>query len=271
MKPFPIAAATAAAVVGSALALGQDPLPVPPQGTTATKTEAKTATPGAPPAAGASGLKDLKARSSYVIGYDMIGRLKAQGIEIDADAFLRGVRDVQAGTKPALTEAEIQEAMQAAQQQATAKQAEMQKAMQAEAAKAGDAAKKEGDAFLAANAKKPGVVTLPSGLQYRVEQEGAGKSPKLGDAVTVHYEGRLVNGQVFDSSYRKGEPVAFQLQRGGLIAGWVEALPLMKTGAKWELYIPGDLGYGPRGHGPTIPPNTTLIFKVELLLVNGQK
>jgi FKBP-type peptidyl-prolyl cis-trans isomerase FklB len=142
--------------------------------------------------------------------------------------------------------------------------------MQAEAAKVGDANKKEGDAFLAANAKKPGVVTLPSGLQYKVIQDGTGHSPKVGDAVTVHYEGRLLNGQVFDSSYKKGEPAVFPLQPNGLIPGWVEALPLMKTGAKWELFIPSSLAYGSRGT-PGIPPNATLIFTVEPLLVNGQK
>ena len=140
--------------------------------------------------------------------------------------------------------------------------------MQAEASKAGDANKKEGDAFLAANAKKPGVVTLPSGLQYRVIKDGSGTSPKVSDVATVHYEGKLVNGTVFDSSYKRGEPAQFQPRN--VIKGWTEALQLMKTGSEWELFIPPDLAYGPQGR-PSIPPNSTLIFKVELIAVNGQK
>jgi FKBP-type peptidyl-prolyl cis-trans isomerase FklB len=262
MKPLTIAAAAAAAVVGSAFALGQDPA-APPQGTTTTKTAAKEA----PSALGAE-LKDLKSRASYLIGFQLGGQFKAGGIDIDPEILVRGIKEAQAGGKPALTEAEIQETAKAIQQNAMAKQAEMQKTMQAEASKIGDANKKEGDAFLAANAKKPGVVTTPSGLQYKVIKDGTGSSPKPTDVATVHYEGRLLNGEVFDSSYKKGEPVQFQ--PNGVIPGWTEALQLMKTGAQWELYIPAILAYGPRGR-PSIPPNSTLIFKVELLAVNGGK
>ena len=140
-----------------------------------------------------------------------------------------------------------------------AKQAEQQKAVAA-----------EGTAFLAQNAKKPGVQTTASGLQYKVIKDGTGTSPKPTDACTVHYEGRFLDGRVFDSSYKRGEPTQFQPVQ--VIPGWKEALQLMKTGAVWELYVPSDLGYGPRGNPQGgIPPNATLIFKVELLQVNGQK
>ena len=213
-------------------------------------------------------MKDVKTRASYLIGFQIGGGLKSQGLEIDIDTFVRGLKEAQAGGKPSLTEAEIQDTGKALQQQAMAKQAEMQKAMQAEASKIGDANKKEGDAFLAANAKKPGIVTTRSGLQYKVIKDGTGSSPKPTDVATVHYEGRLLSGKVFDSSYTKGEPAQFQPVQ--VIPGWKEALPMMKTGAQWELYIPSDLAYGPRGT-PNIPPNSALIFKVELLGVNGGK
>jgi FKBP-type peptidyl-prolyl cis-trans isomerase len=262
MRSLPIAAAAAAAVVGSALAFAQDPAQ---QKTTTTeaKTVAKEAAPAAP-----SEFKDLKSRASYIIGFNLGANSKAQGVEIDNEAVLKGIKDAQAGGRPAMSEAEIKDTIQAMQQQAMAKQAEQQKAMQAEAAKVGGANKQDGDAFLAANAKKPGVTTLPSGLQYKVLKEGIGHSPKASDVATVHYEGKLVNGTVFDSSYKRGEPAQFQPNQ--VIRGWTEALQLMKTGAEWELYIPSDLAYGPQGR-PSIPPNSTLIFKVELIAVNGQK
>ena len=125
--------------------------------------------------------------------------------------------------------------------------------------------KAEGEAFLADNAKKEGIVTLPSGLQYQVLQEGNGKSPKATDQVKCHYEGTLINGKVFDSSYRRGEPATFPLN--GVIAGWTEGLQLMKEGAKYRFFIPFNLAYGTRGAGQDIPPYATLIFDVELIEV----
>jgi len=124
---------------------------------------------------------------------------------------------------------------------------------------------KEGEAFLQENAKREGVVALPSGLQYEVIEEGTGKSPKPGDEVTVHYRGTLVDGTVFDSSYERGEPVTFPVE--GVIPGWTEALQLMKEGAKWKLFIPPSLAYGERGAGQVIGPNATLLFEVELISV----
>jgi FKBP-type peptidyl-prolyl cis-trans isomerase FklB len=264
MRLLPIAAAAAAAVVGSALAFAQDPA----QKTAATDT--KTVAKEAAPAAAPSEFKDVKSRASYIIGFNVVQQFKAQGLDLDPEAVLKGIKDAQAGAKPALSEAVLKETFEALQKQAMAKQAEQQKAMQAEAAKIGGANKQEGDAFLAANAKKPGVVTLPSGLQYKVIKDGTGSSPKPSDVATVHYEGKLVNGTVFDSSYKRGEPTQFQPNQ--VIPGWKEALQLMKTGSEWELYVPSDLGYGPRGNPQGgIAPNSTLIFKVELIAVNGQK
>ena len=253
MKPLTIASAAAAAVVGSALAFGQAPAPAPPQGTTEVKTAAKEV-----PAPSDSGLKDVKSKASYIIGFNIGTQFKNGGADIDLDVLLRGIKDAQAGTKSAVSEAEAQETAKALQQ----KQME-------QVAKVGEAKKREGDAFLAANAKKPGIQTTASGLQYKVVKQGTGSSPKPTDVATVHYEGRLLDGNVFDSSYKRGEPVQFQPVQ--VIPGWKEALQLMKTGSEWELYVPSDLAYGPRGNPPNIPPNSTLIFKVELLAVNGQK
>ncbi len=128
--------------------------------------------------------------------------------------------------------------------------------------KDGEAAKKAGEDFLAANAKKPGVKVLPSGLQYKVLKSGNGPSPKATDTVKTHYHGTFINGKVFDSSVERGEPVEFPVN--GVIKGWTEALQLMKVGDKWQLFIPSDLAYGPDGQGP-IPPNSVLVFDVELL------
>jgi FKBP-type peptidyl-prolyl cis-trans isomerase FklB len=143
-------------------------------------------------------------------------------------------------------------------------QAQQKKDMEKQAA----VAKKNldaGQAFLEANKKKEGVVTLPSGLQYKVVTEGKGKQPKSTDTVVAHYRGTLINGTEFDSSYQRNEPATFPV--GGVIKGWQEALPLMKEGAKWQVYIPSDLAYGPRGAGGDIGPNEVLIFDIELLSV----
>jgi FKBP-type peptidyl-prolyl cis-trans isomerase FklB len=148
-------------------------------------------------------------------------------------------------------------------------QKEMQEKQQAKAAAEGDANKKEGDAFLAANKTKEGVVTLPSGLQYKILKEGNGPKPTASDSVVCNYKGTLINGTEFDSSYKRGEPATFPVT--GVIKGWTEALQLMPVGSKWQLFIPPDLAYGPRGTpGGPIGPNATLIFEVELISIKDK-
>ena len=197
---------------------------------------------------------DLKEKISYIIGRDMATNLKKQGIEVEADAFLKGLKDVQAGNPSSLSQQEVQEAMMALQQEMAQKQNA-----------AGAANKKAGEDFLAENKGKEGVQTLPSGLQYMVIKEGTGKSPSASDTVTTHYHGTLIDGTTFDSSYDRGQPATFPVN--GVIAGWTEALQKMKEGAKWRLFIPSELAYGAQGAGDAIAPHSTLIFDVELLQV----
>jgi len=209
--------------------------------------------------AGAEEAKPLKSdrdRTSYALGVEVGGNLKRQGIDVDVDLLLRGMKDAMTGGPTLLTETEVRETVMALQRTLMAKQEEVQKAKSAKA-------KSEGEAFLVANAAKQGVVKLPSGLQYKVIIPGGGASPKATDTVTVHYRGTLIDGTEFDSSYKRNEPTSFPV--GGVIKGWTEALQLMKVGAKWELYIPAELAYGDRGAGGLIPPGAALIFEVELL------
>ncbi len=188
---------------------------------------------------------------SYALGMS-IGRqlLQMNAAEVNVDDFAQAIKDVFA-SKATLTEAEAQAAVESFFQKKAEEQA--------------GAAKKDGEAFLAENAKKDGVVTLPSGLQYQVLREGNGRKPSATDQVECHYEGTLINGQVFDSSYRRGETATFGLNQ--VIKGWTEGLQLMQEGAKYRFFIPYHLGYGERGAGQSIPPYATLIFDVELVKV----
>ena len=206
----------------------------------------------------ATALKSEREKISYALGVEMGNNLKRQEIEVDAALLAQGIKDALAGGKMLLGEAEVREAVMAFQKDLMAKQQAAQK-IKAEKAKA------EGEAFLAANATKEGVVTLPSGLQYKVITQGSGASPKASDTVSVHYRGRLIDGTEFDSSYKRNEPTSFPC--GGVIPGWTEALQLMKVGSKWELFIPAKLAYGDRGAGAVIPPGATLTFEVELLSI----
>mgnify|MGYP000474708075 CR=1 FL=1 len=192
----------------------------------------------------------------YSLGADIGRMLKQQGVEVDPQAFAKGFADAMAGGPLALKDEEIREVLQAFQQETMAKQQEHRRA---EAA----ANKKAADAFLAENKGKAGVVTLPSGLQYKVLTEGTGATPKETDTVTVHYRGTLLDGTEFDSSYSRGEPATFPVN--GVIKGWTEALQRMRVGAKWQLFIPPELAYGERGAGRVIGPNQALVFEVELL------
>ncbi len=193
-------------------------------------------------------------RFSYIIGFQVAQQIKADGVDLDFEAFKAAFEDVKAGKQPRLSEGDMQATLQRMQE----------KRMQEAQAKAAENTK-SGEAFLAANAKKPGVKTTDSGLQYKVVKAGSGKQPSGSDMVEVHYRGTLIDGTEFDSSYSRGEPTSFPVN--GVIRGWTEALTMMKEGAKWELYIPSDLAYGPRGAGALIGPNATLVFEVELLKV----
>ncbi|MHA6247984.1 FKBP-type peptidyl-prolyl cis-trans isomerase [Pontibacter sp. CAU 1760] len=197
---------------------------------------------------------DLKEKISYIIGRDMASNLQKQGISIDADPFIKGMKEVLEGKPSILSQEEVQQAMMALQQEMAEKQNS-----------AGSDNKEAGEAFLAENKEKEGVQTLPSGLQYQVLKEGTGKSPSQTDTVTTHYHGTLIDGTVFDSSYERNEPATFPVN--GVIAGWTEALQLMKEGAKWRLFIPSNLAYGAQGAGGAIGPHSTLVFDVELLKV----
>ncbi len=196
---------------------------------------------------------------SYALGMSMGHNFKGSGIKtIDSKDFAAGVAAVYDGTKPEMT---YDEAKRIVQDYFTKLEAEMQ----AEAAKAGEVNLKNGEAFLAENAKREGIKVTASGLQYEVLAEGNGDSPKASDNVEVHYTGKLIDGTVFDSSVERGVPASFGVTQ--VIPGWVEALQLMKEGDKWRLYIPSNLAYGPNGAGGVIGPNMTLIFDVELLRV----
>jgi len=197
---------------------------------------------------------DLEKQISYALGYDIFDKLK-ENFELDPEFFMMGAKDSHE-KKPKLTEEKLRQILVSYQRLARQKQIERIK-MESKANR------EEGLKFLEENKQKEGVVTLPSGLQYRVVIEGDGPMPKATDTVECHYKGTLIDGTVFDSSYQRGKPATFQV--GGVIQGWIEALQMMKVGSKWELTIPPDLAYGDRGAGGLIKPGTTLIFDVEVL------
>ncbi len=216
------------------------------------------ALPGTAKAEDPQALKGEKERLGYSIGMDIGATLKRQGVEVDAESLARGMKDAFTGGKTLLTEDEARVEIEGYQKKMMEKQAEEMK-------KLGEKNKAEGERFLAENAKKEGVKTLPSGLQYKVIAPGTGKTPKASDSVTTHYKGTLIDGTEFDSSYRRGQPATFPVS--GVIPGWTEALQLMKEGAKWQIFLPPSLAYGERGVGRDIGPNSTLIFEVELISV----
>jgi FKBP-type peptidyl-prolyl cis-trans isomerase FklB len=202
-------------------------------------------------------LTETKDKESYSLGYQFGQNLKAQGVDINLDIYSSGIRDGMSGTTPQLSQDEIRDTVTELQKRVTA-------ARQKEMKEMADKNLADAKVFLEENKKKEGVTSLPSGLQYKILAEGSGKTPKATDSVTVHYRGTLTNGTEFDSSHKRGQPATFQV--GQVIRGWTEALQLMKEGSKWQLFIPPQLGYGDRGTGP-IPPNSTLIFEVELISV----
>jgi FKBP-type peptidyl-prolyl cis-trans isomerase FklB len=264
--------------IATALALGalllpgtsraQQTAPATPQ-QPAAATPAKPATPKTATTPGAKAgqkpavkapltLKTQKDKASYAIGVSVGKSLHKDSIDVDPAILLRGLKDALAGGKTLLTDEEAKAAIGALQ-------AEMRKKQEEKIAIAGQANQKEGEAFLAANKAKDGVVALPSGLQYKVLTEGTGPKPTPTDSVVCNYRGTLINNTEFDSSYKRGQPATFPVT--GVIKGWTEALQLMPVGSKWQLFVPADLAYGPRAAGPDIGPNSTLIFEVELLSI----
>jgi FKBP-type peptidyl-prolyl cis-trans isomerase FklB len=215
---------------------------------------------------------DLKTEDdniSYSLGFSMGSRFIRDGLEINLEIFQEGMKDGFTGSKQVLTEEEMQKTMMALQQKMMAKrQTEHMKEME-ERKNLGEANKEKGEKFLEANKAKEGVITLESGLQYKILRKGTGTSPKATDTVKCHYKGTTIDGEEFDSSYKRGEPATFALNR--VIKGWTEGLQLMKEGGKWEFFIPPELAYGEMGSGPHIGPNEVLIFEVELLGIEKPK
>jgi len=226
---------------------------------------AKSAAPAAPsqqPSAAATAsdtaLPTDKDKLSYAIGMMVGGGLHRDAVDVDPNMLLRGLKDALAGGPTLLTSEQAQTTI-------VQLRAQLQQKMEAQRAQAGETNKKEGEDFLAANKTKPGVVALPSGLQYKVLKEGTGPKPAATDKVKCNYRGTLINGTEFDSSDKHGGPQTFPVN--GVIKGWTEALQLMPTGSKWQLFVPSDLAYGARGADGDIGPNATLIFEVELLSI----
>ena len=208
-------------------------------------------------------LDSHQAQVSYIIGRDLARNFAQQGLELDVDTLASALKEGLQGLPSRLTQEEMQAAMQQLQEQI----GDSDDDNDTQDPNTMNDNKTEGEAFLAENSRKPGVTTLPSGLQYEVLTEGGNKKPGLGSSVTTHYHGTLINGTIFDSSYQRGQPATFPVN--GVIAGWTEALQLMGEGSKYRLYIPSDLAYGKRGAGRDIPGDTALIFDVELLKVNN--
>ena len=219
--------------------------------------KAETPQPAVAVAPAKAGLQTEMEQVSYIIGTQLAQSFMKQGIEINIESMIMGLKDTLAGKESALSAEESKKIMMSFQQQLKAKQA-------AELAQKAAKNLAEGQAFLEANKTKEGVKVLPSGLQYKVITEGTGEIPTLNDKVRTNYRGTFINGTEFDSSYKTNKPVEFPVT--GVIKGWTEALQLMKVGSKWELYIPANLAYGEQGRS-TIPPNSTLIFEIELLAV----
>jgi FKBP-type peptidyl-prolyl cis-trans isomerase FklB len=256
-------------LLGNAYCLAQQAPAASTQPASPPKTQ-KATTPKSTAKPGASGpgktqtplaLKTQKDKFSYALGMNLGANLHKQSVPVDPNIMARGLKDALAGGKTLLTEEEARAAI-------TAVQNDMREKQQAKMQAAGDANKKEGEAFLADNKAKEGVVALPSGLQYKVLKEGNGPKPTATDSVVCNYRGTLLNGTEFDSSTKHGGPATFPVN--GVIKGWTEALQLMPVGSKWQLFVPSGLAYAERGAGGDIGPNATLIFEVELVSIQNK-
>jgi FKBP-type peptidyl-prolyl cis-trans isomerase FklB len=210
-------------------------------------------------------LQSQKEKLSYALGMDLGSQLTRQSVQIDPDLFLQGLKDALSGGKTRLTETEASAVITELQTELRSKQAAAQNEKMAQQ---GEKNKKEGEAFLAENKAKEGVVTLPSGLQYKILKEGEGTKPSLDDTVVCNYRGTFIDGTEFDSSYKRNQPATFPVK--GVIKGWTEALQLMPVGSKWQLFVPSSLAYGERGAANVIAPNAVLLFEVELISIQGK-
>jgi FKBP-type peptidyl-prolyl cis-trans isomerase FklB len=265
-KPFTMVTilwATAALLLVPAVAQ-QTPTPSPQTPSSAKTQSSPVAKSRRAPAAKSAvplTLKTQKEKFSYALGMNIGANLHRQEVPVDPSILARGLKDALAGSKTSLTEDEARTVL-------TDMQNDMRKKQQEKMQAAGATNKKEGDEFLSANKTKAGVTTLPSGLQYKILQEGTGPKPVASDTVVCNYRGTLIKGTEFDSSYKRGQPATFAVS--GVIKGWTEALQLMPVGSKWQLFVPADLAYGDRGAGNDIGPGATLIFEVELLSIQDK-
>ena len=207
-------------------------------------------------------LETQKDKVSYAVGINLGRGIHKEAVDVDPEILARGLRDGLSDAKPQMTDEEVQATLTELQKQVTAHQQEMRQ-------QATEKNKKAGEAFLAANKDKPGVVTLASGLQYKIIEPGTGPKPTASDSVVCNYRGTLIDGTEFDSSYKRGQAATFPV--GQVIKGWTEALQLMPVGSKWQLFIPADLAYGERGtNGGPIGPNETLVFEVQLVSIQAK-
>jgi FKBP-type peptidyl-prolyl cis-trans isomerase len=270
MRKFPITAsllATAMMLAGDGYAQQTPPASTPsattPAAPAATTPKAPAKTTGTTAkSAEPSPLKTRTQKFSYALGMNIgtgLGaNLKKQSVDVDSALVAQGLKDAMAGKKTLLTDDEAKAVLTEVQNDVKKEQAEKMK-------EAGEKNKADGEAFLAANKSKEGVVTLPDGLQYKILTAGTGAKPAASDSVVCNYKGTLINGTEFDSSYKRGQPATFGVSQ--VIKGWTEALQLMPVGSKWQLFIPSALAYGERGAGGEIGPDSTLIFEVELLSI----
>ncbi len=258
-------------LAGITLLLGASFAQQPPAANSQTSTPATTqktpaakshVAPGTTKSNTAPALTTEKEKDSYALGLNIGRGLSKQPVDLDATAVARGVKDAMSGGKTLLTDEEAAAHLEQLKDQ-------VQKATEAKMQQLGAENQKAGAAFLAENKTKEGVVTLPSGLQYKILTAGTGPKPTATDTVVCQYKGTLLDGTEFDSSYKRGQPATFAV--GKVIKGWTEALQLMPVGSKWQIFIPADLAYGERGAGNVIPPNATLIFEVELVSIQGSK
>jgi len=256
-------------LAASVLSLGSGMAQQTPSTTTKPATTTKPPTTTSKPKTASSSatqqplkLTTQKEKLSYAIGMNIGQSMKKDALDIDPAILTRALKDALAGSKPQMTEEEAKAVITTFRNEMIAKK-------QAEEKKISDANKQAGEQFLAANKTREGVVTLPSGLQYKIIKQGDGPKPTATDTVETNYRGTLINGTEFDSSYKRGEPATFPVNQ--VIKGWTEALQLMPVGSKWQLFIPADLAYGPRSPSPEIGPNSALIFDIELLSIKKKE